>query len=90
MDDTNVILRVDGKDNVLTEYALVYKNGFNTDLLADATLPVLGQALIMIYRAFVQEAATYSDQDIYELCKQFGLEYDYIMELIREERNGQN
>ncbi len=58
----------------------------NSEIYANASLYDLMLAAMMAYDIFLQEAASYSDQDLFDVCKTYDMDYEAIRELVNERR----
>ena len=89
MDNFRVLLSSEGKLKAPQSYILVLPQPDGMQIYSDCTLLDWLQATVCVYDGLIAEAMNYSDQDLYEACKMFDIDYDTIATLVREARNNE-
>lgn len=91
MGTVDILLKQDGKIELLETYILLKGVADGIATYVNASLRELAMATGVMYDLFIKEAMHYSDQDLYQACQDAGLDYDTMRALVAEARhNGQN
>lgn len=84
--DQKLYLETDGQKTIITDFALVYREGTEFTFLGLAEPILLGQAMMCCWSKFYESLAKLNDQDIYEVCMAMDLDFDQVLEQVREVR----
>lgn len=84
-----VFIQKDGRLEKVAPYVLAIPKvqQDSSEIFADASLYDLILAALMTYDIFITEAAKYSDQDLFDVCKTYDMNYDEIRNMVKERRD---
>lgn len=87
LEQTEVFLSKDGKMDALESYILIVPSNDQTEIYSSSTLYQDCMAAMAMWDNFAKKLAKLPDQDIFEFCKDYDLDYDTTIAIAREARN---
>ena len=77
IEDSNIFLELNGKMIAPQRYVFIQAGENNEyEVIVDASIGDMINFMFMIWNAIKEEMEDMSDQDIYDLCDAFDLDYD--------------
>ena len=83
IEHSNIYIEQDGKMIPPDTYIFIQRTGEEYELLMDAGLGDIMNSIMLLWAAIREQAADLSDQDLYELCEDFEIDYDVFRRQIR-------
>ena len=83
IENSNIFIEQDGKMISPDTYIFIQRSGEEYELLMDAGLGDIMNSIMLLWTALQEQAVDLSDQDLYELCEDFELDYDVFRRQIR-------
>ena len=94
IEDSHVLLSKNGEIERPLRYIYIQpsivKNELTYELKLDCGIGDLLNAIFLLWESVKEEAQELSDQDIYELCGDFDLDYNLFRQHVRSDYNEEN
>ena len=85
IEKSHILVETDGKTIMPQRYIFIQAEQESYEIVVDASLGDMLNSIFLLWEAIKNEAKELSEQDLYELCEDFDLEYDVFRRQVRDE-----
>ena len=84
IEKSHILVETDGKTIMPQRYIFIQAEQESYEIVVDASLGDMLNSIFLLWEAIKTEAKELSEQDLYELCEDFDLEYDVFRRQMRD------